>query len=200
MRKSKLSKCVIGKDYSSLPARGAQAGGFTLIELIIVIGIIVALATIVMLNYGGQSDSLRLKLSMQETVNDLRRVQNFSISTKMAGSNVPRGGYGVRFDKTANSYVIFSDNDDPNPDRALSAGEQVETKALYSRLEISDINVSGSGSVNVLDIVFVPPEPETYINGTNNAGVSAVITLRIKGKVCPESCRTITVKTSGLIE
>ncbi len=173
--------------------------GFTFVEMLIVLGIIALFSGLAMINYSGQNQKLRLRTTVQETVNKLRQTQNFSVSTKISGAEVPGGGYGIRFDKAANSYTIFADKIDP-PNRTFDAGEQIETKVLNSDLEISDITLSSSGSVNTLDAVFAPPDPITYLNASKVFDLSAVITFRIKGKTCPQSCRTITVKTSGVVE
>lgn len=173
--------------------------GFTLMEMLIVIGIIALFSGLIMINYGGQNQKLRLRTTVQEAVNNLRQVQNFSVSTKISGTEVPGGGYGIRFDKAANSYIIFSETSDP-PNRVFDSGEQIKTKLLDSDLEISDINISSTGSVDILDVVFVPPDPVTYLNASNIFNLYAIITFRAKGKTCPQSCRTITIKTSGVIE
>jgi len=154
--------------------------GFTLMEMLIVLGIIALFSGLIMMNYGGQNQRLRLRTTAQDAVGDLRRVQNFSVSTRIEGTDVPNGGYGIRFDKAANSYIIFSDTSDP-ANKIFDTGEEIETKLLNSDLEISDINISSLGSVNALEVVFVPPDPVTYINASNAFDLSATITFRIKG-------------------
>ncbi len=171
--------------------------GFTLMEMLITIGIIIFLSGFVLVSSGGNNDGLRLKMAAQEIIGDLRRVQNFAISVKTTNSNIPDGGYGIRFDKPNGSYIIFSEE---IANKVFDNTEQIEAKPLYQNIEFSDITVLSSGGVNILDAVFVPPDPVTYLNGNNNFNEYALITLRLKGKACPRFCRKIIIKTSGVIE
>lgn len=178
---------------------GIGRNGFTMIEALIVIGIIVLFSGIILANSGGQNDSLRLRTTVQELANDLRRVQNFAVSTRVSGTEIPSGGYGIRFNKSAGNYIIFTDANN-TPNRVFDAGEQIETKTLYSNIEIDSITLSSSGSADYLDVIFVPPDPVTYINESKVYDLYATVVFKIKGKNCPQSCRSITIKTSGVIE
>lgn len=186
-------------DFSTIKKIIFREKGFTFVEMLIVLGIIALFSGLIMINYGGQNQKLKLKTTVQESVNNLRQVQNFSVSTKISGAEIPSGGYGIRFEKASSSYIIFADTNDP-PNRVFDAGEEIETKVLSSDLEISDIMLSSLGSVNTLDAVFVPPDPITYLNDSKAFDLYAVVTFRIKGKTCPQSCRMVTIKTSGVIE
>lgn len=167
--------------------------GFTLIEMLVVLAIIVIITGIVIFNIGNERQNSALLRSAQKLSLDLRRAQSFALSSKVFKTSGIPCGWGIHFNGVgSDSYVIFADlaTDQNCSDRdfirAASGSEDFETINLESGITIS--NLSGSLS----DIVFTPPEPTVTFTP---AQIAADITLINKNS----TTRAITVNKTGFI-
>ena len=160
---------------------------FTLIEFLVVVAIIIIIAILVLVNYRGGERRYSLEGAAQELITHLRRAQNMALTGVTYGGTVPAGGYGVHFDThTPDSYILFADNDE---DYFYDSGEEIETIKLSSKIRLSGLNPASP-----LDIVFVPPDPQTKINGGTNP---ATITLQ---EQATGQTKSVTVSSQGVIE
>jgi prepilin-type N-terminal cleavage/methylation domain-containing protein len=150
--------------------------GFTLVEMLVSIFIIATMSTIFLVNYHSTNKRSELGIIKQKVASDIRLVQNYSLGSKTYdGVNVPSGGWGIRFaTSTPDSYIIFADI---NENKFYDQGEAIETKTLPAGITVSYLS-----GLDFYDIVFLPPDPECYINGYGYYDATAVnyahITLR----------------------
>jgi len=161
-----------------------QKNGFALVELLVVSAIMVIFTSIVLWRYNTGNRQYLLELSVQKTMNDLRRAQNMAISSQNFQGAAPIGGYGIYFNSTYDYYILYADVDG---DGIYDAGEKVEDIKLDAQVKIASL------SNNPLNIVFMPPQPTTRITGGGNG----VINLQIKSG---GPIKAVTVFASGLIE
>lgn len=146
--------------------------GFTIIELIVSITIIAMVTGIFLANYHDTNKKTALALAAQKLVTDIRLAQNYSLSTRelSAGVSVP-GGWGIRASSASPNntfYVIFADL---NSDKTYSVDE------FYRRVDLpANVTISSITPASPVEIVFLPPDPVTYVN--NSSSASASITLR----------------------
>jgi prepilin-type N-terminal cleavage/methylation domain-containing protein len=178
-----------------------RARGFTLIELLISLSIFAILTTMTITNYNAGTQSDELRSAGQLLASAVRRAQTMALSGQtenicLAGSDInqictpgaaatcPPGqcvaevphGYGIHVSTISSEntqYVIFADI---NGNRAYDQGEAIRTDTVSSgrSVIVSAVNPAASGS---LDIVFEPPQPKAWFNGSN-AAVVADITLK----------------------
>ncbi|HTM68423.1 MAG TPA: type II secretion system protein [Candidatus Binatia bacterium] len=173
-----------------------------MIEMLISLSIFAVVTAFVTANFraGRQSDELRLSTQLVATA--IRRAQTMAISGQtvpacQGGSNdkgicpggtnpeCPGGicvkdvqkGYGIHLTTTgagASKAVLFADTDG---DKAFSVRETVRTDSITPGpfVVASGLNPITAGSA--LDIVFEPPKPKTWFNGSQSTGI-ATITLR----------------------
>lgn len=143
-------------------------GGFTMLELVVSMGIIALLVGAFVTNYRGGSRNSELSLAAQKMVSDIRVAQNRALGSTPYNGKVPEGGWGVHFDKTSGNntqYTIFAD---VNGNMAYDAPSESDpayggrTFVLPSYVSISEI-LFDSNPRNSVDAVFVPPDPETEI-------------------------------------
>ncbi len=162
--------------------------GFTIAELLVGIFIIALISGIFLANYRSADRQAKLNMAAQQVVSDIRMAQNYSLGLREFEGSVPKSGWGARFDTASpNSYTIFADKDDG---RDYDAGEEYKKIDLPSDIIISDIDIAGA-----VDIVFMPPNPTTYINTSNNTSVEITLKENISGAV-----KKINVNFLGLID
>ena len=164
-------------------------GGFTLIELIVSIFIMVLLSSLFLTNYHSTNKRSGLSLAAQKLVADIRLMQSHSLSSFKNNGYVPNGGWGIYFNKTTypGKYIIFADDNYPNPpDYLFNPGEEYEEIDLPFNVNLDYIGASVS-------IVFEPPESTTYINGFNSGSINIEL-------VDDESTKTVLVNFFGLVD
>ena len=186
----------------------SSSKGFTLLELIVVVGIIATLSSIVLGGYRTGEDKFSLQRSAHKLSQDLRRAENMAMTGKSApitfGEIFPSGGYGFYFAEGVSSYIFFCDcNNNAEYEASGSAvscatstdavpfPEIMETLSLESGVVISSVSPSTAFS-----ITFFPPDPVIKITGADSStSTEATITLELYGKT-----KTITINTVGLID
>ncbi len=158
-------------------------GGFTLVEMIVVLAIIVVITGIVIFNVGTEQQNSALLRSSQKLSLDLRRAQNYALSSKGFKNDVAvPWGWGVHFfGAGSDSYVIFADR---NNNQIYDFNEDLETVNFEKGVSLYFSNIN--------DAVFIPPEPTTVF--TPNQTVAS-ITLINKNS----ATRVITINKTGFI-
>lgn len=167
--------------------------GFTLIEVLVVMGITVLMTSLLVANFS------RTRMDLNQatiTVKDaIRTAQSMALSGS-SWNQTSRCGYGIHF--SASQYIVYAG---PVSDgTACASGNYrynmnggIVSQGLISNsvLEIS---------TTVTDIFFEPPNPKTYFDG-NAAKAEVTILVRRKSSACPSAdCRQINVTTSGQIQ
>ncbi len=169
-----------------------NSGGFTLIELSVSIFIIAVMSGFFIVNYHNTNKRSELGTIKQKLASNIRLAQNYSLGSKTYdGINTPAGGWGVHFSLSDPShYIIFADKNLPNGDKTYNAGEAVETVSLPDGITINSLSPANS-----VDIVFFPPDPVTYINGSGSSPAKIILKENINN-----STAEISVNFFGLID
>jgi prepilin-type N-terminal cleavage/methylation domain-containing protein len=176
--------------------------GFTMLELMVSLGIIAILIGVFVVNYRGGSRNSELALAAQKMVSDMRLVQNSALGSTPYNGKVPAGGWGVHFNKlTGNNtvYTIFADVDgDMSYDSPSESNPAygARTVRLPDYINISEILFNGTPK-NSIDTVFIPPDPETMI--WDGFGTTTNATIRLRHSVTGVT-KNIFVNFFGLIE
>ncbi len=168
-------------------------GGFTLIEMLVVLAIIIIITGIVIFNVGSERANAALERSAQNLSLDLRRVENYALSAKEFKNSGAPCGWGIHFNGAGStSYIIFADTasspDCSNRDfkRAADGSEDFETVNLDGGIQI------GVLSAGLSDVVFSPPEPSVVFTPSQT---SAFVTLTNKDYLT----KSIIVNQAGYI-
>ncbi len=146
--------------------------GFTLIEILIVISIVILLVTITSVSYRYFEKNTELKITAQKMITILKTAQNKTLSSEGDSQ------YGVHFEN--NKYILFKGNIYEE-----ESTDNIENK-IPSRLEINSIDLTGEGS----DVVFQRISGRTEQDGTIDLIISSE----------PSNLETINVHPSGQIE
>lgn len=162
-----------------------------MIEMLVSISIIGIMSGLLLANYHDSNKRFELVNTAQIVAGNVRLAQNFTLGLKEFGALTPVGGWGVHFDKDANSYAIFADIDGNN---VYDVSEKYDKNTdLPIGVAIESISVGGTGGASA-DIVFLPPDPVTYINESSSTDM--IITL----KDTNNTVKSVFVNYLGLIE
>ncbi len=181
-------------------------GGFTLLEILVVVGITVVLTS--MIAGYSREGGRQLALAATETkmLNLLSRAKFLSVETFFGGG---RSGdqricaYGVRVDTSGQEMFIFQDlSSTPGclPDNPLGNNDGTYS-GIGERLvgELNEVKLTNTilafGETDLSEVIFIPPDPRTKINNSNISEAS----IRVKIKE-GSSQFVITVNNAGQIK
>lgn len=170
--------------------------GFTLIELMVSVTVISILSATVLIGWRPAREMFRLRHAAFQVAGDLRRAQQLSLSShQFTCSPLPPEnymGFGLHITTAdSTSYQIFENCSSSN--HIWDSGETQETLYFTDGITIQGLK-KGGVSVSSLNVLFVPPNPDTYIDETSS-GTEAEITL-----TNGTSTSVIKINNSGRIE
>lgn len=175
----------------------AQSRGFTLVEMMVVVSIIIIMTGVVLAGLPGFRDRSSLDLVAQEVALVIRQAQAFGSQTRFAATAFP--SYGIYFNPgnvagvpsgggTANaSFSLFADADrnghynGPGAGCGTANSECREVYNLSGGITLSGAqlcNKSGATETcqppnpNYLNIVFNRPNPEAHFADNNSSSPS----------------------------
>jgi len=173
--------------------------GFTLIEMLVTLGIITAFSAMV-LGYSRKSETTTyLVREGDRIVFELRRAQNqamLMLRQNPKGENVC--GWGIHIDRAnlpqvpQERFFLFADVCLPEKSKGneeYDPGEEVETISLLKGVEIFQSNVDS--------ILFIPPEPRVKFEPNLFDEEKANIKIQLKNQ--PEKYYEIQVSEAGQI-
>lgn len=153
--------------------------GFTLAEVLTVIGIFLVMTSIVIFNYNQFRGETILTNMAYEIALSIREAQIYGISVRNSGTTFDKE-YGIYLPINSQEYILFS-NQPTNPSDKIFTGTScadpgftdfcVTTYTLQRKMIISNIQeVVGTTCADTepagLSILFERPNPEPIINGT----------------------------------
>ncbi|MEE8131747.1 MAG: prepilin-type N-terminal cleavage/methylation domain-containing protein [Candidatus Paceibacterota bacterium] len=167
--------------------------GFTIIELLVVIGIITLLSTMAILYSHTGERQIILFQEQIKILNALSRAKSLTINTFIQ-SDVPCG-FGVHFDESNNSFRIFRELA-IQPDCLDADFQYSGASEDFLVPEVFNLNpVITFDSLVVDDIIFYPPAPSVAI--LPGFQEEAIIGLKIIGSTQPPVI--IKVNKEGMI-
>lgn len=145
--------------------------GFTIIDLLVAITIFVILTSLTIANFvtGKRRDALRQ--SGIVLVSILQEAQTAALSGMTINGVTPVGGYGVHFDTSTPSQIIYfadvNGNEvyDQTTDTLVSGViDNLPDEVVISALKVGEDNLLSA------DFVFKAPDGNRYLNGLLNGG------------------------------
>ncbi len=124
--------------------------GFTIIELMVVIGIMSLMSAVVIIDFNRQKVSRNVVLAKNETVTNLRKVQGYMLSSKNIRGDIPAKYYIVEIHKNDSFYTINAVDSQFNYYPAIETVNLPTGVKFTSLTTQSTINTSGGGDVELL--------------------------------------------------
>ena len=177
--------------------------GFTLVELLVVIGIMLVITTVVLARYSQFNGTILLRDLAYEVALSFREAQVYGISGRSSGGTFAFR-YGVYLTKGApTQYILFGDT---NNNLTFDSSETVEAYSMRAGYGMSEMcarrseginRCASAGEISTLTIMYKRPDPDAIIR-TDVVGetyTDATITLLSPS----ESTRSVTVTSTGQI-
>ncbi len=199
--------------FSLFKINTPSSPGFSLIELMVTISIVVLATAAVLMQYSGFNNVTLLKSQALEVSLDLRTAQQYGVNVRTDGGD-NRSAYGIYFDAdTPDEYILFRDVDD---NLAFDAGEQIgDVYKLDSRFTIAALCVPNSTNTHTCSAdrkasaAFKRPNFDAVIANSDSGGGSYTVrnggagvrylTIEIASKTNPAMKREVWVYNSGQI-
>lgn len=168
--------------------------GFTLIELLVSVFIIALITGLFLADYHSINKRQKLIVAAQKMASDIKLAQQFSLGSKKHNGSTPSEGWGVYVNGSQDgSYIIFADNDGIGGyEYTAGLNEEFQTVNLPDGVVISSILVNGAPA-NEVNIVFLQPDPTTFINNDSAANAQIVLS---NGN----TTKTVKVNSLGLVD
>jgi type II secretory pathway pseudopilin PulG len=190
--------------------------GFTLIELMVSIGIMILVMALILVNYGKFDTGIILTNLAYDIGLSVRKAQSYGISVKgvtVGSTQNFNSSYGIHFDVAApKNYILFADTlpsgnpngvySCPNPNAPASC-EKVEGFTLggaYSIVGLYQLVNGTKSAITSVDITFTRPNPDAtvHVNGTSGTPTDP-IEIDIASNEDPTSIKSIIVRSTGQI-
>ncbi len=136
-----------------------KCAGFTLIEVLVSIGIMGVLSTITIVNFQAAQRLREVRNTAETLVSDLRRAQTMTLSgRKLPDGRIARGGYGI-FLNPPSQYILFAEEPFSGSPPAFSSIDGWRAGGNYYDVATvnlpSNITMAVSGGMQYID--FAPP-------------------------------------------
>jgi type II secretory pathway pseudopilin PulG len=182
--------------------------GFSMVELLVSIGIIVLVLSVVVTNQRSFNSAVLLRGQAYEIALAMREVQLGAISSVSDGTGVFRSVQGVHFDTADNQkYRVFRDSTTgTDSNNFWDSGEDVGFSGLLDpRFVLSGISVGTELSIVFkrpnFDAIFVTDRNDN--NSSVSSATSVLLTIGLRGntdpEVCGENIRQIQITSAGQI-
>jgi len=194
--------------------------GFTLIEMVVVLGIIAVVTGIALTSQNSFNKTLILANTAYDIALTFRSAESFGLSSRALGS-AANAGYGLHFQRGApESFIFFADiwpptdllctRPDCKPgDHIYSAEDKlVQTYMLGNGITIADFcalpdqqqwQCLSTGDLSALDVSFSRPNPDAFITANSSTFVTSYTKACLVVMASNGASRFVSVAASGEI-
>lgn len=179
-----------------LPSWHTSSKGFSLIEMLVVAGIIGILSSAIILNFSRSRFDINQSTSLTKAT--IRFAQAKSVASTLYNGFNPCG-YGITRIDATRIAVYVGPNAATNNCATINKNYQAGRDIILTYQKFSDTRIEFKN--NFSDIFFLPPDPKTYLNNDGtSSNTPLIITVGVAGTNCPTNCKNVYVYPSGKIE
>lgn len=189
-----LMKKEIGKTRKKDPK---LVGGFTVLEMLVVLGISGALAAMFVGQGANLKDQVALFREEAKLIQALFQAKSFSLQARQVEGGGAACGYGVNLDEAAGELGIYAKMEQAGTCPDINDSEDwsydsFRDEMVGSRFKLDNLVFIRGNSMKF--VVFSPPRPEVIYVGDSTEGAIEICAERI-----PDFCRKIKVNSVGQI-
>ena len=160
--------------YFMLHTSYSKAKGFTLVELMVTIGIFVIMTALILARYNSFGTGTILTNMAYDIALTIRQAQTYGLSVKSNEGAGFNAAYGVHFNSNLSNFKNFILFTDANGDGIYGSGDDViASYTLKQGAKISSMCVGSGSSCDAennaqnIDITFKRPDPKAIICTTD---------------------------------
>lgn len=169
------------------------SAGFTLMEAVVVLGIITMLSSVTLISFSGVSDALALRRERYQVALALREAQNMALAVRLLSGGVTAPAYGVRLQQNSSTYFLFADS---NNNRIFDGAD---TKIGSDRIMEKGIKVNAfNPSSGTVYLSFASPEADVRIANGSGGNLGEWIEITLSNRSGNMTSR-LRVRTSGQV-
>ncbi len=183
--------------------RHIQQRAFTLVELLVSVGIFALMTALVVIKYGNFNQSVLLTNLAYDVALTIRTAQTYGLSVKSADDAAasytsPTYAYGVDLGTGTNDrFVLYADL---NGNAISDSGEQVSTYSIKRGAVISGVCAADStdctlGTTGTLTVLFKRPDPQATICLSS----CGMLMGKVELKATDGGVRTVIIRKNGQI-
>ena len=169
---SKINKKRVNKENLKNKFSLKTNQAFSLVELLVTIGILTMVSGVVFLNQSQFNNNVLIENLAYEISLAIRQAQSYGIQVKQTRTGFGEG-YGVYFDTDSDGLIIFTD-DDPNFFYDVGSDDIVDVLKMTDGNKVSKLCVDAYGSVDDVSIVFLRPNPDAIFCYKETASSSCI--------------------------
>lgn len=143
------------------PTTRFAPSGFTLIEIVVTIGIMAVIMTLTLVNFSTITSVSGSKLSNETLVSDLRSMAQKSLMKEYYQGRMTFG-WGAYFDFQANEYILFADLDN---NKMYDSGERLRTVSLENKAQLDKAIFDNLDYTENASVVFSSETALANFNG-----------------------------------
>jgi len=150
--------------FRPLKRKKSFCEGFSMVEMIVVVGIIGMIGGIMMFNYGQARKSQNLQIARDALQSALRQMQSNSLSGQPYPGGTSARDYGLKISQTSTAYETFVEQ------AGTLAYQTLEALTLPQAVSVTNLRVTYNGATtNITDaeIRFFPPFAEIKVTARN---------------------------------
>jgi len=167
--------------------------GFTLVEVVVVSGILVFLMSTIWLSGSMRESDFTVMINQEKLRLLITRAKSMTLSGVVPAEAGPSCGYGVRIERSGAFIFLDRGRCGENNNQRYDTGEEV--LGGVNTITLREGMTFSSSVEEPTDIVFIPPDPRTIINGDN-----AINEVSVQVALPTGLQRRITVNNQGLID
>lgn len=156
---------LLSRPLKWFSALNREKSGFSIVELIVTISILIIINAVVFASYPKFQQSISLRRTGQEIASIIYQAQTYALSVKEFQGQFP--GYGAHFDKaTFDSFVLFADlNKNYLYDFDIEKVEEFKIQTGDRIVEICGTNDTGEDcGLGKSNIIFERPKTVAILN------------------------------------
>lgn len=177
-----------------------DSAGFTAIELVVSLAVIILVSAQVFVSFSGLGQGVTLNRAGQEFVGEIRKAQYASLAVSYAHApakfTIPPA-FGILIMKSSGQTIRFADHN--NDGKYNGQSELISTYTLPNNIKIDKIIDQNNNEYDAVHILFQVPEATLIMNdgdGTeilnnnridihlvNGAGQTKIVTAQITGQI-----------------
>lgn len=183
-----------------MSTRTLQSSGFTLVELLVTLGIFMVMTGVVLANYRTYNTGALFANASEDIVLALRQAQVYGVGSKGEGTSFTTP-YGVYFLRSTPSQIIIFADKDSNGLYSSADDTMIETIKWPSNVKIdasTGITCDADSNASVVGVTFNRPNPSAVITKSTLADCANLGKIKIIDTNTNKTV-SVTITTAGQI-